>query len=601
MMAFLAISALSLGSCSQSEDFLNEGDLNNGTETPVKFSTYLGRAVQSRAGVMDIDGLKSNGFGVFAYYTGQDLFTPNNGFTPNFMYNQEVTWQATGDEDGSWAYTPVKYWPNTFGDKVSFFAYAPYTDVNDPETGTTGNEYNIISFTGNNDANAGYPKVTFKVHPDVKQQVDLLYNKGNLAQNITKQSINEKIRFEFDHALARVGFKALLEIDGNSGQVDGLTDTPDNAGVIASGSKVTINTIKFESDEMPTQATLNLGFGSIHSMDMWDWENASSGHSEYIMQAENFIEGSNEFTNESPSVASRAGETEGEEAKTNPNVHLLTADDSYLMLIPTLVDEAGNSVEKPVTITVNYTVETSDSKLSGGKSSITTEAKTTFNLALKAGMSHNLVLHIGLTSVKVDAMVEKWVEGDDFGVSANDNYETTLTLRAEHSNFRNTNPADKNYGTFIDGPATLSIPMVKVAEGTDQERYIATIPDLQPTPYLVDPKNMIHYYDEDESATGRLIGWAYFPNPDQKVIVGDDGHESSIYDVIRRTIEAWNDDEAYMKENPEQFGGETNPIKYVIKTCFGGEFYEVGDKVTVMKGENKELYSCWIYLGGNKE
>ena len=110
---------------------------------------------------------KTNGFGVFAYFTGSDTYNTynyNNASTlhvANFMYNQQVKWQTgteyegyvngegTGGSAGAWTYTPIKYWPNevqngsvddqnndaandpatgssTYGGNVSFFAYAPY-------------------------------------------------------------------------------------------------------------------------------------------------------------------------------------------------------------------------------------------------------------------------------------------------------------------------------------------------------------------------------------------------------------------------------------------------------------------------------------------
>lgn len=59
------------------------------------------------------------GIGVFACHTGQE---PWDGSTePEFMSNQLL--ERTG---GAWSYLPVKNWPAQEGDRVSFFAYAPY-------------------------------------------------------------------------------------------------------------------------------------------------------------------------------------------------------------------------------------------------------------------------------------------------------------------------------------------------------------------------------------------------------------------------------------------------------------------------------------------
>ena len=110
--------------------------------TAVNFSVYTPRSV-TRAGLdstITTNSLKTGyhskaGFGVFAYYTPGEVYDVKS--TPNFMYNQQVTWNGS-----KWAYEPVKYWPNEFGDnansddvdRVSFFAYAPFIEV-DPTTG----------------------------------------------------------------------------------------------------------------------------------------------------------------------------------------------------------------------------------------------------------------------------------------------------------------------------------------------------------------------------------------------------------------------------------------------------------------------------------
>ncbi|MBQ1275710.1 MAG: hypothetical protein IIY15_00705, partial [Flavobacteriales bacterium] len=95
-------------------------DSSNG-EVPagnaINFSTYLGRDVQVRSGILDDNNLSD--FGVFASYTKSEDWTAESGF--NFMFNQFV--KKVGD---AWNYTPKKYWPTKQGEKISFWAYAPY-------------------------------------------------------------------------------------------------------------------------------------------------------------------------------------------------------------------------------------------------------------------------------------------------------------------------------------------------------------------------------------------------------------------------------------------------------------------------------------------
>jgi len=87
-------------------------------EVAVAFDSYVNRAT-TRAGMtggLTIDNLKEKtygtsdkkaiGFGVFAYYTDDDLYSPI--YLPNFMYNTKVSKSTT-----DWTYNPVRYWrPN---------------------------------------------------------------------------------------------------------------------------------------------------------------------------------------------------------------------------------------------------------------------------------------------------------------------------------------------------------------------------------------------------------------------------------------------------------------------------------------------------------
>ena len=54
-------------------------------------------------------------------YTGTWNDLSINHWTPNFMYDEEVSYQA-----GMWAYNPVKYWPNNAENTLTFWAYSPY-------------------------------------------------------------------------------------------------------------------------------------------------------------------------------------------------------------------------------------------------------------------------------------------------------------------------------------------------------------------------------------------------------------------------------------------------------------------------------------------
>ena len=156
-----AVAVAALAACSNEE--LSEQENNQITpsqQTPINFDVYALRTT-NRAGLaggttegtspdpntygVTTETLQTGrhaaaGFGVFAFFTDNGDYDANTS-TPNFMYNEQVTYKASGTL-ADWTYEPVKYWPNEYGDgaqsddvdKVSFFAYAPWVDV----TATTG-------------------------------------------------------------------------------------------------------------------------------------------------------------------------------------------------------------------------------------------------------------------------------------------------------------------------------------------------------------------------------------------------------------------------------------------------------------------------------
>lgn len=171
-------------------------------QQPVVFTAHTGGEDATRAGVIDDSNLSS--MGVFACYTGQSGWSESTSKS-NFMYNQPVN--KTGD---IWTYTPVKYWPNTEGDKLSFFAYAPHAEKVGSQLRTYG--YNSSDATG-------YPSFRYEPPVDATQQTDLLF--ATPLMNRTKGS---ELSFTMGHVLTHVLFKvkstsaiSVTKIQVNSG------------------------------------------------------------------------------------------------------------------------------------------------------------------------------------------------------------------------------------------------------------------------------------------------------------------------------------------------------------------------------------------------
>ena len=186
-MGIAAVAALTLVSCSS--DDLNSLSDNSSKNEAISFDGYWGRSAVSvngsRGSVInkaeDLQGL-TEGFGVFGNYSED---TPT-AYGKNLFENQKVTYDAS-PETQAWKYSPLKYWP-TEG-HIDFLAYAPRVD----EKQLNGSS------------------IDFTVEDKAANQKDLLWAnaKGQTKQNIS--STNNKVKFQFAHALSRLGYTVKLK------------------------------------------------------------------------------------------------------------------------------------------------------------------------------------------------------------------------------------------------------------------------------------------------------------------------------------------------------------------------------------------------------
>lgn len=152
---------------------------------PIGFSSDVPRtrAAKEYGSAADLQDI-----GVFAYFTN-GTFSEGSS-TPNFMYNQKVERQA----DGSWTYSPVRFWPGNTTDKISFFAYAPYVDH-----AASGGSNPTLSGNGAK----GFPTLSYTVPSAENSQVDLLAAVPLMNQGYADNSGTAK--FLLKHALTKVG------------------------------------------------------------------------------------------------------------------------------------------------------------------------------------------------------------------------------------------------------------------------------------------------------------------------------------------------------------------------------------------------------------
>ncbi len=367
--ATLAATALILTGCSQNE-IIDEVAQNR----PIEFGTYAGRPAQTRA----TSSAKPESLGVFAYYTGEANWAewnPGTEKNANFMKNQKVTLT-----EGNYTYSPIKYWPNNAGDKVSFFAYAPYAD-NTKVTIGTGNAFTLENFT---------------VSDNVKTHKDLLYVKNNDTFDLERPKVTDKVTFNFAHALARIGFSATYQVDNN------ITGSGIDENTKITVKKVTLSSANGTDKVFYSSGNLNVG--SDFSI---NWNSTTTDIASFTLNSSNnFPENGNILpTNDNPK---------------KHKIDQLNSDDSYIMIIP------QNFEDKKLKITVEYDVATTDGNLPDGNSVITNVISKELGATdFEAGKAYTYNLILGLTSVKIDATSADWPDATVQGVHLPQNRTTT--------------------------------------------------------------------------------------------------------------------------------------------------------------------------------
>jgi hypothetical protein len=559
-----AVLVLVLAACSEQADF-NQADVINAAvekaDVPVQFDTYMGSArSNTRAYLGSYNGgtignntdngktqLKTVGFGVFAYFSGTENFTTWSGWnlgtdpytqvsskTPNFMYNERLTWSASNPTN-QWVYSPVKYWPNgvdaanTANDpsntakekdvqqKLSFFAYAPYvsvtttqypttpgeslpTSVTSGESGnvvTTGESKGIVAMSKNSAQNDMWVKYVLGSEAVESSVIDLLwglrgqksYQETDGSNNtitdlglvyntdLTKQTVQEKVRFLFKHALAKVGgatqtsagtesdpaqcgLKVVLDVDANS--TNPLTGSDDQKTFFPASfdptrtivlikdvnirDKYTYTTEGGVSDGITDEASDLATFGWFDIM-AGKWSNIGTTAALPSTPGPTYSVVADKTPSASPkkyslntaikdvTIAAGNVETNTEEATYGQWKDLPTGVEGVLPTklqnvyadenVPALlvIPGSGTDVNNTLYVTVEYVVRTADPKLDGKFTEVTQTITNAVQLgsSMEANKYYTLVMHLGLTSVKFEAIVADWSNDDGTKYDENGN------------------------------------------------------------------------------------------------------------------------------------------------------------------------------------
>ncbi len=380
-IGLIACAALTMTGCSNDE--INAPQQSQG-KNAIEFSTYLGRNAQgSRGTETTTASIKTSGFGVLAYYTEQTDFADAN--KPNFMWNQKVTHNGT-----NWEYTPIKYWPTKVGDKVSFFAYAPYVE--------NGNN-NVIELSGK--SATGAPTATITLPDDPSQTIDFVAAVQMNKTHDNSASANNNVSFILKHEMTRVKVQAKLDKSVYSD-----TDAKHKTFVVI--KNVTFNNKgQFYKEGKYTFSTDDSKRGT--------WAPAANA-STYTLDLNGVL------NTELIKADGAKKKTDSGDYMTGVNGLKLvdtTAKDlfknnEYLFLIPVSANNGDGLTYGKATATIEYDIVTEDSKLAAGYS-CTSATKTVLLPAgtLKQGISYNYIFTIKLDEIVLDATVNDWDKASD--------------------------------------------------------------------------------------------------------------------------------------------------------------------------------------------
>ena len=440
-LLFAATVAAMLASCSSDDLSVQTAAKQEaqGLENVVSFEALSQRSLTRAgyAGAMDNAKLQEQGFGVFGYYT--DLNEYDQTSTPNFMYNQKVS-------GANWTYEPVKYWPNEYGsnaqsddvDKLTFFAYAPYTE-NAPATGkVTEDQVGITGFT--RATAAGDPYVKYVGSLDPLKCVDLCWGVADPNQNVTwniiqggsqtmtagmpwmnvqrpQKSLGQKMKFFFKHALAQLN----VQIDA-----DVNTNKHGEGAEVDSKSKVYVRSITFNGFAMKGALNLNNEDANTPNWKGYNCNNEPIVTEEYTIydgmkdgkEGTGYTASNEKVTGLNEKIIQDKAWNQSAEGvtKTAKNLFNNTGDNPQVT-DPIYVIPTGDNMN----VTIVYDIETEDANLAGTVSdgvtpgvSIENKISKTITLTsgdamkLEAGKKYTIQLHLGLSQVEFDATVDEW-------------------------------------------------------------------------------------------------------------------------------------------------------------------------------------------------
>lgn len=315
----LAITLLMMVSCTFN-DVTEPSTPGSSASVSVAFRPYIvsadtratypeGTSGNGIVGIIDNERLKETGFGVFAQHTVDEAWSAYGKGVPfNFMWNQQVTWDA----DLSWTYSPVKYWPNDnqpADDKgaqgslehsyLNFFAYAPYQKEETPATGFDKKDTDsngdgkpdndgIVVVSPNTthvDESYIYYRTSNEKPFDSEESVDLLWatQRDLWKMNGSGEGyVNGRVNLPFKHALSlfTVTVQGLFDHVNNE---DASTEYPDDRDIY---TKILIESVDFSGSPLFKEGTMFIA-PRPYNADVPHWEVTSGKEYNIVIDGQN--------------------------------------------------------------------------------------------------------------------------------------------------------------------------------------------------------------------------------------------------------------------------------------------------------------------------
>ncbi|MBR0489827.1 MAG: hypothetical protein IJJ68_06475 [Prevotella sp.] len=460
--------------CSGSDEAVTETPVtpsNNSKNVAVTFNTYVQSGnTQTRAtypseaasGSIDINRLKSTGFGVFTQHTSNTEWASytDKSTTPfNFMWNQQVTWDGTS----AWTYSPVKYWPNdnnpadnagATGSQehsyLSFFAYAPYAPVATPASGFDVKDVDensdgkpdhdgIVAVSLNNaNANASYLyyRTSLEKPFGIDKSVDLLWtNQRDLykMKESGEGNVDGRVSLNFKHALTKldINVRAMVDNTASASSPAYSTEVDGNTRIYIDNVSITTPTyypegkLKITSDndtpvwdysDISTSKTL-FRFGSDIDLSLANVNNSKDlDNVKYSLRyaAPNIPTNASIDDSDGDGIDDNTGLTLVETARETFNEEMeagvikteqqLAANYSTFMFCP-------STAESAISVTAVYHVVTFDPNLTLNNpkfySNVTNNITATLGNTVKfePNKQYKILLNLGITSVKFEVSV----------------------------------------------------------------------------------------------------------------------------------------------------------------------------------------------------